>query len=108
MQPPAFTLNRKEVRPMSRYMNLENTMCKELERLEEKYRNGSEMSEGDLRRIDLLAHSLKCLIRYISAKESEEAQRVAYEGNNQYYSTNARYMNQGGQYPNYIPSDRRW
>ena len=95
---------------MTRYLNLESAMCRELEKLEEKYRNGSEMSEGDLRRVDLLAHSLKSLSRYLAAKESEEAQRMAYESNNQYYTPNTRYMgqNQGGQYQGYMPNDRRW
>lgn len=54
------------------YKHLENKMCKELEALEEKYRTGAEMSEGDLRRIDLLVHSLKSMATYKAMKEAEE------------------------------------
>ena len=39
-----------------KYDLLESKICKELDLLEEKYRTGAEMSEGDLRRLDLLAH----------------------------------------------------
>ena len=89
---------------MSRYLNLESAMCKELDRLEEKYHSGAEMSEGDLRRIDLIAHSLKSLSYYISKREAEEAQRVAYDNSNSYYNSQ-RYVD-----PNryYMPNDRRW
>lgn len=57
-----------------RFMMLENKLCKELELLEEKYRTGAEMSEGDLRKIDLLAHSMKSLAAYIGMKSSEMPQ----------------------------------
>ena len=92
---------------MSMYLGLESALRKELDKLEEKYRNGSEISEGDLRRIDLLAHSLKSLNCYVQKKESEEMQRMAYEGNG-YYNPNTRYMEQNRQYQSYMPSDRRW
>ena len=50
--------------------HLENTMRRELEALEEKYRGGQELAESDLRRIDLLAHSLKSLVTYCAMKDS--------------------------------------
>ena len=92
---------------MSRYLSLESALTKELDKLEEKYRNGSEMSEGDLRRVDLLTHSLKSLDCFVSRKESEEMQRMSYENNNSYYvNPNTRYVDQNRQY--YTPNDRRW
>lgn len=71
------------------YNHLENKMSKELSALEEKYRTGAEMSEGDLRRIDLLAHSLKSLATYCAMKEAEEYNN-SYNGN----------MNGGNSYMN--------
>ena len=96
------------------YKHLENKMRKELEALEEKYRTNAEMSEGDLRRIDLLAHSLKSLATYCAMKEAEE-----YNSGNSYM--NNSYMNQpmnnsygrmgrpdmSGHYP-YYQDERRW
>jgi len=115
------------------YMNLEKNMCRELEALEEKYRNGAEMSEGDLRRIDLLVHSLKSMATYKAMKQAEGYDNNDYQGNNSYNgsynnSYNNSYMNnsynrnmhdgrysrdmeQSGHYPmNYpmYPEERRW
>ena len=56
-----------------RYMNLESKLCRELELLEEKYRNGAEMSEGDLRKIDLLSHAMKCLATFVAMREADNA-----------------------------------
>ena len=110
------------------YINLEKKLCKELEALEEKYRSGAEMSEGDLRRIDLLAHSLKSMATYKAMREAEDAQ--AYNGHSSYAVSNNSYMNNSynrgmdGRYmnrdmsqemsghfhPTYpmYPEDRRW
>ncbi len=55
-----------------RHELLEAKMCKELDLLEEKYRTGAEMSEGDLRRIDLLTHAIKSLATYSAMKEAED------------------------------------
>lgn len=107
------------------YKHLENKMCKELAALEEKYRTGAEMSEGDLRRIDLLAHSLKSLATFAAMKEAEEMQSGnSYMGGNSYNSYNSysrggnmsmngypnRDMRQdmSGHYPPYYPEERRW
>ena len=107
-----------------RYMNLESKLCRELELLEEKYRNGAEMSEGDLRKIDLLAHSMKCLATFVAMKEAEN---IDYNDNysRSYDSSYARGrdsmgrfvsrdMSQdmrghdmSGHYP-YYPEERRW
>ena len=72
---------------------LEAKLCKELDLLQEKYRSGAEMSEGDLRRIDLLAHSLKSLAGYGAMKEAEDARYVQMGGANNPY--NNSYMNSG-------------
>ena len=77
-----------------RYMMLEKSLCRELELLEEKYRNGQEMSEGDLRRTDLLAHAIKSLATYTAMKQAEG---YGYD-NNSFNSYNGNsYMNS---YPN--------
>lgn len=77
-----------------RYMILENKLCKELELLEEKYRTGAEMSEGDLRKIDLLAHAMKSLATYTAMKQGEMSQY----NNNSYAMNGGSYMN--GSYGN--------
>ena len=112
------------------YMNLEKKMCKELEALEEKYRTGADMSEGDLRRIDLLVHSLKSMATYKAMKEAEY--QSGYSNNSSSYANGGnsygnpynherdmgRYQSRdtgsdmSGHYPmNYppmYPEDRRW
>lgn len=111
---------------------LEAKLCKELDLLQEKYRTGAEMSEGDLRRIDLLAHSIKSLATYGAMKEAEEAKYGPMGGNSYNNSYTNSYMNSGTNaynqsqrdgmnhymsresYPNtsgympYYPEDRRW
>jgi hypothetical protein len=113
-----------------RYMMLENKLCKELELLEEKYRTGAEMSEGDLRRIDLLVHSMKSLATYTAMKQAENNSTQnssynnfpasSYDGplGNSYgaYSNNMNMRgmrsresgpDMSGHYP-YYPEERRW
>ena len=84
------------------YRNLESKLCRELEALEEKYRSGAEMSEGDLRRIDLLVHSIKSIATYKAMKEAEEAQAYSNSSyaNNNSYMNNSYAQNRGGQYVN--------
>ena len=77
---------------------LEAKMCKELDLLEEKYRTGAEMSEGDLRRIDLLSHAIKSLAAYGAMKEAEEARYGQMGGSGASYNNsygNNSYMNSG-------------
>ena len=50
---------------------LEQKMCKELDTLEEKYRQGVEMSIQDLEKIDKLYHALKSMATYNAMKEAE-------------------------------------
>lgn len=107
------------------YRYLEAKMCKELQILEEKYRTGVDMSEGDLRRIDLLVHSLKSLATYSAMKEAEEMNNTPYNSsydNNSGNSYNNSYtrgrmdrpmsrdMDMSGHMPYapYYPEERRW
>ena len=111
-----------------RYMNLESKLCRELEMLEEKYRNGQEMSEGDLRRIDLLAHAMKSLATFVAMKEAETGYQeeqymdTSRMGNNSYMNNSYMNYNRGMdgrftsrdmdtsgyyQHPMY-PQERRW
>jgi len=106
-----------------RYMVIESKLCKELDLLQEKYRTGAEMSEGDLRRIDLLAHSLKSLVCYMEKKGSDEWQGESFNSynNGNSYMNNSTAMrgmrsrdiapDMSGHYPmNYpvYPEERRW
>lgn len=56
---------------MERFEELENAMCKELESIEKKI-SGGEMSETDLKRVDLLAHALKSMATYRSMDNPDE------------------------------------
>jgi len=60
---------------MEHYEALEKAMCKELEAIEQKLKNGTEMSVQDLDRVDKLTHAMKSLATYKAMKEAEE-----YEG----------------------------
>lgn len=50
------------------YENLENAMCEELEKMNEKYKNGQEISSGDLQKADLIFHALKSAATYEAMK----------------------------------------
>jgi len=104
----------------NRYMILENKLCKELELLEEKYRTGAEMSEGDLRKIDLLTHAMKSLATFTAMKGSEMPPEnySSYGMGNSYNSYADPYMrgmrsrdmgpDMSGHYPFPYPEERRW
>lgn len=58
---------------MKRHENLEEAMCKELKKLDEKYANGApEMSVQDAEKADLLYHALKSAATYYAMKDAEE------------------------------------
>lgn len=101
---------------------LEQKMCKELDTLEEKYRGGAELSENDLKRMDMIYHTLKSKATYDAMKEADEYNMyggASYENrsmNNysgRYYS---RDMGPGGSgYSGHYPimprpyyDDRQW
>ena len=51
---------------------LENAMCEEMERLNEEYKGGKEITSGDLAKADLIGHALKSLAGYEAMKGSSE------------------------------------
>lgn len=57
---------------MKRYENLEEAMCKELEKLDKKYGGEqAEMSVQDAEKADLLYHALKSAATYHAMKDAE-------------------------------------
>ena len=62
---------------MNRHEVLESAMCKELDKLEDKYKGGVEMSLDDLKKLDLLYHTLKSKATYDAMTEANE---YGYEG----------------------------
>ena len=65
---------------MDKFESLEKSMCKELEAIEQKLKGGAEMSETDLKRADLLTHTMKSLATYKAMKEAEEYDREEEPG----------------------------
>ena len=58
---------------MKRYENLEQAMCKELEKLDKKYANDvPEMSVQDVEKIDILYHALKSAETFYAMRDAEE------------------------------------
>lgn len=57
---------------MDKFEALEKSMCKELEVLEQKFKNGTEMSVNDLEKIDKLTHAMKSLATYKAMKGAED------------------------------------
>ena len=116
------------------YDLLLNKVFKELDLIQEKYRNGAEMTEGDLRRLEMLSHSGASLCKINKFQKDEDIMPMnpSMNGsgnnsfmnssyNNQYqsaYPTNQRdgmqhfmsresYPNNSGFMP-YYQEDRRW
>lgn len=117
---------------MNKFEKLEKKMCMELEAIEQKLASGTEMSETDLKRADMLAHAMKSLATYTAMKEAEEeygeegfsgemsgrrgramnGRFVSRDGGNSYadgYSRGyAEGMNQSGHWPNWYPEKYRY
>lgn len=56
-----------------RYTNLEEAMCKELEKLDKKYGGDTaEMTVDDAEKADLIYHALKSAATYHAMKDAEE------------------------------------
>lgn len=77
---------------MMHYENLESKLCKELMALDEKYKTATELSEADLRKIDMITHAMKCLATYIAMAEAKEMNQY----NNNSYARMGRYMSRDG------------
>ena len=50
------------------FENIENVMCDELDKMDEKYADGQEISSGDLAKADLIFHALKSVATYKAMK----------------------------------------
>ena len=100
---------------------LEQKLCKELDTLEDKYRSGAELSENDLKRIDMLYHALKNKAKYEGEKEAEEynMHSMSYENRGGYSGRrSSRDMGPNGgnsghypmmpNNPYYYDMDRQW
>jgi len=57
---------------MEKFEALEKAMCKELEAIQQKLVGGAEMSETELRRVDMLTHAMKSLATYEAMKDAED------------------------------------
>ena len=77
------------------FENLENVMCDELDQLNESYKDGHEITSGDLAKADLIAHALKSLATYSAMKESYDgtSERLYARGRSK---TTGRYMSRSG------------
>lgn len=97
---------------------LEQKMCKELDNLEEKYQSNQELSESDLKRMDMLWHALKSKATYDAMKEAKEYEM---QGGNSYANrsyndggySGRRSMEMGPGYSGHYPpmpyyNDRQW
>ena len=98
---------------MKRYENLEEVMCKELEKLDRKYATGEqdEMTVQDAEKVDLLYHALKSAATYYAMKEAEGG-RSYRDGMDGSYAmrrdARGRYVSRdmdgySGHYPDWMP-----
>ena len=80
------------------FEHLENAMCEELDRLNDDYKNGKEITSGDLAKADLIFHALKSCATYCAMKEGlEGASERSYGSYGSYArSRNGRYMSRDG------------
>lgn len=66
---------------MKRFDNLEEALCKELERLDKKYGGDTgEMNVQDVERADVLYHALKSAATYHAMKDAEDMDEEEMEG----------------------------
>lgn len=92
------------------FENIEAALCDELDRMNEKYRDGQEISAGDLEKADKVFHALKSAATYTAMKgydgRSERSYRGRTSGRNM--SRDGREFYPGeGEYP-YRGNERRW
>lgn len=78
------------------FEHLENAMCEELDRLNEDYKGGKEITSGDLAKADLIGHALKSLATYEAMKggyDEGTSERSYARGRSR---TTGRYMSRDG------------
>ena len=51
------------------FENIENVLCAELDKINEKYQDGNEISSGDLHTVDTIFHALKSAETYKAMKD---------------------------------------
>lgn len=66
------------------YENLETKLRKELAVLDEKFKGNAEMTEGDLKKADMISHALKSIATYCAMKESYQPSHNSYNSYNSY------------------------
>lgn len=78
-----------------RFENLENAMCKELEKLDKKYSTTTEMAEADAKLADMLYHALKSAETYHAMADAreEEDEMSGEDGRSMRGSSYARMRN---------------
>ena len=102
---------------MRRYENLEEAMCKELEKLDKKYGGETaEMSVQDAEKVDLLYHALKSAATYHAMKDAEGWEEKDASGRSYRRGRDAmgRYASRdmgydggySGRYPDWMPPYR--
>ena len=62
---------------MKKHELIEQELCKEIDKIENGLKSGQSMSMDDLRRLDLMYHTLKDISTYNAMKESEEYEGVS-------------------------------
>ena len=92
---------------MKRFKNLDNALCRELERLDKKYGGElSDMTQQDLDRADALFHAMKSAETYYAMVESEEDEDEMSEGHSGRGYSYARYRSP--RTGRYISRDGGW
>lgn len=98
---------------MKHYENLEEAMCKELEKLDKKYAsNPGEMATADAEKADLLYHALKSAATYHAMKDAEGWEEKDASGRSYRRGRDAmgryvsRDMDYSGHYPEWMPPYR--
>lgn len=101
---------------MKRYENLEEAMCRELDKLNSKYATEpGEMSVQDAEKADLLYHALKSAATYHAMKDAEDTER-SYGRDERSYRRGrdsmgrytSRDMDYSGHYPEWPPMYPRY
>ena len=64
------------------YENIRKALCKELEQMDKDMENNSKMSDGDLRRYDMIMHALKSQATWEAMEGQSGA--MSYDGGNSY------------------------
>ena len=101
---------------MNKHEIIEQELCKEIDRIENGIKSGQSMSFDDLKKLDLMFHTLKDISTYKAMKESEEYKGMSgmrgnegrsYEdGYSQGYSQAMEQMKSS--HMPYYPEPRRW